>query len=73
MPKGRVKVFKEEPGWGFITPDDKQINDGKDIFVHYTGIEGEGYKTLAPEQRVEFEVGQGKKGLQAEKVREIGG
>jgi CspA family cold shock protein len=61
--QGTVKWFNEAKGYGFITSD-----DGQDIFVHYSGIEGDGFKTLDAEQRVEFEVSQGPKGLQAVQV-----
>lgn len=61
---GKVKWFNEAKGFGFITRD-----DGSDIFVHYTAIEGQGFRTLAQGQDVEFEVGSGPKGPQAENVR----
>jgi CspA family cold shock protein len=64
MPKGRVKWFNEKKGFGFITKE-----DGTDIFVHYTGISGEGFKTLSEGDPVEFEVDQGPKGPQAANVR----
>jgi cold shock protein len=54
MPKGTVKWFSEEKGYGFIKPDD----DGEeDIFVHYTGIKGEGYRSLKEGEKVSYEVG----------------
>lgn len=67
MVNGTVKWFDEKKGYGFITID----GEGKDAFVHHTGIEGSGFKTLAEGQRVQFEVTQGKKGPQAENVRVI--
>lgn len=57
---GTVKWFNETKGYGFITSD-----DGQDVFVHYSGIAGEGFKTLQADDRVEFEVSEGPKGLQA--------
>ncbi len=64
MQKGQVKWFNEKKGYGFITRD-----DGTDVFVHHTGIEGEGFKTLYEGDKVEFEVKEGPKGLQASNVR----
>ena len=61
---GEVKWFKNELGYGFIAPDD----GGKDIFVHHTAIEMEGYKTLREGQRVEFAIVRGAKGPQAAEV-----
>lgn len=63
MAKGRVKWFNEKKGYGFIERD-----DGDDVFVHYTAIEAEGFKTLYEGQDVEFEIVQGPKGPQASKV-----
>ncbi|UCB56449.1 MAG: cold-shock protein [Candidatus Omnitrophota bacterium] len=63
MPKGKVKWFSNQKGYGFITSE-----SGKDVFVHHSAIEGEGYKTLDEGQEVEFEVQQGPKGEQAVKV-----
>lgn len=60
MIKGRVKWFDANKGFGFITRD-----DGGDVFVHYTAIQGEGYRKLEEGQKVQFEVEQGKKGPQA--------
>jgi len=57
---GRVKWFNGAKGYGFITRE-----DGSDIFVHYTGIEGEGFRSLEEGQQVEFEVEQTERGLQA--------
>ncbi len=64
MLKGQVKWFSNRKGFGFITPE----GGGKDVFVHHTGIIGEGYKTLEEGQPVEYEVIDGPKGQQAEKV-----
>jgi CspA family cold shock protein len=61
---GTVKWFNEGKGFGFIAPDD----GGKDLFAHFSEIQGSGFKTLAEAQRVEFEVTQGQKGLQASKI-----
>ncbi len=63
MSKGKVKWFDSKKGYGFITPE-----DGKDVFVHHTGIKGEGYKTLQEGQEVEFEIVEGPKGSQATNV-----
>ncbi len=63
MAKGKVKWFSNEKGYGFITPE-----SGKDVFVHHSEIQGEGYKTLNEGQDVEFEITQGPKGEQATKV-----
>ena len=64
MAQGTVKWFSEEKGYGFISPND----GGEDLFVHYTGIEGSGFKTLEEGALVTFEISQGKKGLQAVNV-----
>ena len=64
---GTVKWFDNSKGYGFIGCD-----DGKDMFVHYSGIEGEGYRILNQGDRVEFEVVKGPKGLQAGNVRVCG-
>ena len=63
---GSVKWFNDAKGFGFITPE-----SGPDVFVHFSEIEGTGYKTLEENQAVEFEVTQGPKGAQASKVRAI--
>ena len=63
MAKGKVKWFSNQKGYGFITPE-----DGKDVFGHHTAIQGDGYKTLAEGQEVEFEIEQGPKGEQAKNV-----
>lgn len=65
MAKGSVKWFSDQKGYGFITPED----GSKDLFVHHTNIDGEGFKTLAEGQTVEFEAAQGKKGPEATHVR----
>ena len=64
MPQGTVKWFSEERGYGFISPDD----GGDDLFVHHTGIAGEGYKSLEEGEKVTYEPAQGRKGMQAENV-----
>jgi cold shock protein len=61
MAQGTVKWFNDEKGYGFISPDD----EGEDLFVHYSGIEGDGFRTLDEGARVTFEKTQGKKGMQA--------
>jgi CspA family cold shock protein len=63
---GRVKWFNDSKGYGFIEQD-----GGKDIFVHFTAIEGDGFKSLAEGQQVEFEVIEGAKGPQAAKVVKV--
>jgi CspA family cold shock protein len=63
MERGTVKWFNAEKGYGFIESD-----SGSDVFVHYSAIQGEGYKTLEEGQQVEFEVVQGNRGPQAEHV-----
>jgi CspA family cold shock protein len=64
MPSGTVKWFRNEKGYGFITGE-----DGQDVFVHFSAIEMDGFKTLEEGQKVSFEVTQGPKGLQASNVR----
>lgn len=66
---GIVKWFNESKGFGFITPS----NGGEDVFVHFSAIVADGFKTLAEGQQVEFEIVQGQKGLQAQSVRPITG
>ncbi|NQZ97324.1 MAG: cold-shock protein [Myxococcales bacterium] len=61
---GTVKWFSDQKGYGFITPDD----GAKDVFVHFSNIEGDGYKTLQDGQKVEYDAVQGLKGLEATKV-----
>ena len=63
MAKGTVKWFNDQKGYGFITPE-----NGKDVFVHYSAIGGDGFKTLREGEAVEFEITQGPKGEQATKV-----
>jgi CspA family cold shock protein len=67
MALGTVKWFNSEKGYGFITPED----GSKDLFVHFSGIEGDGYKSLNEGQKVEYEATQGQKGPQASKVRPV--
>ena len=66
MSEGRVKWFNEKKGYGFI-----ESEEHGDVFVHYSAIEGDGFRTLNEGESVSFEVEDGKKGLQAIKVRQI--
>ncbi|MDD5218890.1 MAG: cold-shock protein [Candidatus Omnitrophica bacterium] len=63
MVRGKVKWFNSQKGYGFIAPE-----NGKDVFVHFSAIQGDGYKSLEEGQDVEFEIGNGPKGEQAIKV-----
>jgi cold shock protein len=67
MAQGTVKWFNSEKGFGFIAVD----GGGADVFVHFSAIDSSGYRTLEENQRVEFEVTQGPKGPQADKVRVV--
>jgi CspA family cold shock protein len=67
MAQGSVKWFNGEKGFGFIAQD----GGGPDVFVHYSEIQGSGFKSLDEGQRVEFEIGQGQKGPQAQRVTVI--
>ncbi len=64
MAQGTVKWFSQEKGYGFIQPDD----GGEDVFVHHTGIAGEGFKSLEEGDKVTYEVTEGRRGLQATNV-----
>jgi CspA family cold shock protein len=64
LAEGTVKWFNEEKGYGFITPTD----GSKDLFVHYSNISGEGFKSLSEGQQVTFEAGEGRKGPEATNV-----
>lgn len=67
MSNGTVKWFDESKGFGFIAPDE----GGKDVFVHYSAIEGKGFRTLTEGQRVEYEAKTGPKGMQATRVSAV--
>jgi len=67
MAQGTVKWFNGEKGYGFISVD----GGSADVFVHYSEIDGSGFRTLDEGQRVEFEIGQGQKGPQAQGVRVV--
>jgi cold shock protein len=64
---GTVKWFNESKGFGFIAPD----NGGKDLFAHFSQIQGDGFKTLTENQRVTFEATEGQKGPQASNIRAV--
>ncbi|MBA2510918.1 MAG: cold-shock protein [Rubrobacter sp.] len=67
MAQGTVKWFSDEKGFGFITPDE----GGEDLFVHHTGISGEGFKSLDEGAKVSYEASQGRKGMQADNVTTV--
>ena len=67
MAQGTVKWFNGEKGYGFIA-----VDGGQDVFVHYSAIQTEGFRSLEQDQRVEFEITQGQKGPQADDVRVLG-
>ena len=67
MPQGTVKWFNDEKGYGFISPDE----GGEDLFVHYSGIAGSGFRSLEEGTKVSYEATRGKKGMQAENVTPV--
>ena len=67
MAQGTVKWFNEDKGYGFISPDE----GSEDLFVHYSGIAGDGFKSLEEGAKVSYEATQGRKGMQAENVTTV--
>ena len=67
MARGTVKWFSDQKGYGFVTPEGGK----KDVFVHYSALQGEGFKTLAEGDNVDFDITQGPKGEQAANVRKV--
>ena len=67
MAQGTVKWFNDEKGYGFISPDE----GGNDLFIHHSGIAGEGFKSLAEGAKVSYEATQGQKGMQADNVSAV--
>ena len=67
MARGKVKWFSEEKGYGFIEPDD----GSEELFVHYTGIEGTGFRSLKEGEKVSYELAQGRRGEQAHNVQRV--
>ena len=66
MPQGQVKWFNDAKGYGFISQE-----NGEDVFVHFSAIQAQGFKSLSEGDKVEFEVTKGPKGLQASNVRKV--
>ena len=67
MPRGTVKWFNDQKGYGFVTPED----GSKDVFVHFSSITGDGFKSLKEGETVQFEITQGPKGPQASNVSKV--